>query len=165
MPRTCLACSSSDRAEIDKALVAGEPLRNIAERVSISRRLATSHKPPVSQAIVKAADQQEDKHGLDLLVERERAWRKAWELLSKMEAEGDHRGSVVALREARECLETLGSLLSGANGVSLASASDGDILAEAERSKLPMGITFNVVETSAPTRQDKVLDVEPGPES
>lgn len=32
MPRTRLACSSSDREAIDEALVAGEPLRNIATR-------------------------------------------------------------------------------------------------------------------------------------
>jgi hypothetical protein len=37
MPRTCLACAHSERAAIDKALVAGEALRNIAERVQMHR--------------------------------------------------------------------------------------------------------------------------------
>ena len=40
-----------------------------------------------------------------------RVQRKAWELLDKTESEGDHRGSIVALREVRECLETLGAML------------------------------------------------------
>jgi hypothetical protein len=37
--------------------------------------------------------------------------RKAWELLDKSESEGDHRGAIVALREVRECLESLGEML------------------------------------------------------
>jgi hypothetical protein len=41
--------------------------------------------------------------------------RKAWELLAKTESEGDHRGAIVALREVRECLESLGEMLAKAN--------------------------------------------------
>jgi hypothetical protein len=52
--------SSPERAEIDKALVAGVPLRNIAERVPISPPSLLQHKQYVSQALVKAADQQEE---------------------------------------------------------------------------------------------------------
>ena len=40
-----------------------------------------------------------------------RVQRKGWELLAKTESEGDHRGSIVALREVRECLESLGEML------------------------------------------------------
>jgi hypothetical protein len=43
-----------------------------------------------------------------------RVQQKAWELLAKMEAEGDLRGSIVALREVRECVESLGEMLSRA---------------------------------------------------
>jgi hypothetical protein len=118
MPRTCLACSSSNRTAIDEALVAGEPLRNIAKRVAISPAALFRHKQHVSQAIVKAADQQEERHGLDLLGEVERVRQTAWELLGKMESEGDHRGSVVALREVRECLESQGEMLAKARNAS-----------------------------------------------
>jgi len=48
------------------------------------------------------------------------------------ELEGDTRGAVVALREARECLETLAGMLSGKN-LDLASVSDDAILEEARR--------------------------------
>jgi hypothetical protein len=41
--------------------------------------------------------------------------QKAWELLGKTESEGDHRGSIVALREVRECLESLGEMLAKAD--------------------------------------------------
>lgn len=43
-----------------------------------------------------------------------RVLRKAWELLARTESEGDHRGSIVALREVRECLESLGEMFSKA---------------------------------------------------
>ena len=52
--------------------------------------------------------------------------RKASELLGKMEAEGDHRGSVVALREARECMESLGEMLAKAEA--LKAGSGGEML-------------------------------------
>ena len=55
-----------------------------------------------------------------MLDEMRRVQRKAWELLARTESEGDHRGSIVALREVRECLESLGEMLANAdaaNGV------------------------------------------------
>ena len=92
------------------------------------------------------------KQALDLLTEARRVRDKAWELLRKMESEGDHRGSVVALREVRECVETLGSLLSRADGAGLAGVSDDAILAEAERRGLKMPMTINVVYKTAEVR-------------
>lgn len=46
-----------------------------------------------------------------------RVHHKAWELLAMMESEGDHRGSIVALREVRECLESLGGMLARAGAL------------------------------------------------
>src|SRR5215831_6153694 len=111
MPRTCLACASPERMAIDKALVAGEPLRNIAKRVSISPAGLLRHKSHVSQAIVKASEKREERLGENLLDEMRRVQRKAWELLARTESDGDHRASIVALREVRECLESLGDML------------------------------------------------------
>ena len=114
MPRRCLACSSAERGAIDKALVAGEPLRNIAKRVSISPAGLLRHKSHVSQAIVEASERREEQLGDNLLDEMRRVQRKAWELLAKTESEGDHRASIVALREVRVCLESLGTMLAEA---------------------------------------------------
>ena len=111
MPRTCLACLHAEREAIDKALVSGEPLRNIAKRVSISPAGLLRHKSHVAQAIVKASERREELCGDNLLEEMRRVQRKARELLAKTESEGDHRGSIVALREVRECLESLGEML------------------------------------------------------
>jgi transposase len=117
MPRTCLACASAARDAIDKALVAGEPLRNIAKRVSISPAGLLRHKSHVAGAIVKAQAERDERLGENVLEEMRRVLRKAWELLAKAEAQGDHRGSIVALREVRECLESLGEMLAKADGV------------------------------------------------
>ena len=68
----------------------------------------------------KARAQHEERLGATLLDEMRRLQRKAWELIARTESEGDHRGSIVALREVRECLESLGEMLAkadAANGV------------------------------------------------
>jgi len=66
---------------------------------------------------VKASERREERLGDNLLEEMRRVQRKAWELLSKTESDGDHRGSIVALREVRECLETLGDMLAKTEAV------------------------------------------------
>ena len=114
MPRTCLACSSPERIVIDKALVAGEPLRNIAKRVSISQAGLLRHKNHVAHAIVRASRKREERLSDNLLDEMRHVQHKAWELLARTESEGDHRGAIVALREVRECIESLGEMLAKA---------------------------------------------------
>jgi hypothetical protein len=73
---------------------------------------------------VKAQAQYEERLGGTLLDEMRRVQRKAWELLARTESEGDHRGSIVALREVRECLESLGEMLEKADTASVGSAQD-----------------------------------------
>jgi hypothetical protein len=124
MPRTCLACSSPDRLSIEKALVAGESLRNIAKRVSISPAGLLRHKRHVANAIGRAQAHHEERLGESLLDEMRRIQRKAWELLARTESDGDHRGSIVALREVRECLESLSEMLAKADTASGGPAQD-----------------------------------------
>ena len=85
---------------------------------------------------MKAAERQEEEHGVNLLAEAERVRRKAWELFSRTESEGDHRASIVALREVRECLESLGEMLSHAGpegGGPLSRWSNDELRAELEQ--------------------------------
>jgi hypothetical protein len=51
------------REAIDKALVASEPLRNIAKRVSISPAGLLRHKSHVAGTIAKAQERREEKLG------------------------------------------------------------------------------------------------------
>lgn len=115
MPRACLACTSPNRAVIDKALATGEPLRDIAARVSISPSALVRHKARAAQAIVKASERREEHLGDNLLDEMRRMNRKAWDLLASAESEGDIRGAIVALREARECIEAQDKMLARAS--------------------------------------------------
>ena len=112
MPRACTICVNPLRSEIDAALVGGTAYRNIAERFGTSLAAIFRHRSHASQAIVKAAERREEQLGDNLLDEMRRIQRKAWQLLAKAEAGGDVRGAIVALREARECIESLGHMLS-----------------------------------------------------
>jgi transposase len=114
MPQTCKACKHPQRAAIDAALARGESLRDIAGRFGISDTSICRHKAHNSASIVKASERREERFGMNLADELLRINRKAWELLAKMEADGDHRGSVVALREVRECVATQDEMLSRA---------------------------------------------------
>lgn len=116
MPRTCLACASPQRKEIDKAIVAGEPLRDIARRVSISKDGLARHKDHVATAVVKAEERREEKLGDSIFDQIKGLQAKALELLSKMESDGDYRGAIVAAREARESLLSANELLAKAQG-------------------------------------------------
>ena len=116
MPRTCLACSHAEREVIDKALATGEPLRNIAKRVSISYPALFRHKSHVAGTIAKAQERREEKLGDSIYEEMRRVLAKLWELSGKAESEGDHRGAIVGLREVRECLQSLNSLITKAEG-------------------------------------------------
>jgi hypothetical protein len=147
--------------------VAGEALRNIAERVSISPPALLRHKSHVATSIGKAQAKREETFGASLLADMRRLKERLWAQLDAAETDGD-RGAFTAL--AREVRQTIGGFFELAEraalcaaGVSLASASNDAILGEAERRKLPVRIVFNVAYTSAPTRFDKVVDVEPQP--
>jgi len=141
MPRTCLACSSSEREAIDKALVSGEPLRNIAKRVSISPAGLLRHKSHVATTIVKAQERRDEKLGDSIFDEMRRVLAKAWELSGKAESEGDHRGAIVGLREVRECLQSLNGLLTkaegGSGGISITIACTGTVPVEAASGSPP----------------------------
>ena len=54
MPRTCTICAHTRRAELDAALVAGEPYRGIAQRFAASSDAVLRHKAHVPQSLAKA---------------------------------------------------------------------------------------------------------------
>jgi hypothetical protein len=69
-------------------VVSGEPLRNIAKRVSISVAALYRHKTHAAGAIVKAAERRGEDLGDNLLDNIRRVQQKAWDLLAKMEDNG-----------------------------------------------------------------------------
>lgn len=117
MPRTCLACASPERREIDKALAIGTPLRDIAGRHGVSRSALDRHKSHIGQAIVKAQEKREEKLDNSIFDEIKQLQDKALSLFEKMEEQGDYRGAVLAAREARECLLSANELLARAEAL------------------------------------------------
>ena len=112
MPMKCSVCVHSEREQIDAALVSGTPLRKIAQQSGTSVTALFRHKSHVSQAIIKAGEHREEHLGDSLLDQMRKIQGKAWELLGRCEQEGDTRASIVALKEVRECLQSLGDMLS-----------------------------------------------------
>ena len=115
MPRTCSICIHQQRKQIDAALAAGEPCRSIAQRYEASAPAVLRHKPHVGASLVRAAERREVNLGDSLLDGLARVQRKAWELLQRLEQDGDHRGAVVALRECREILTAIDGTLGRAH--------------------------------------------------
>jgi len=108
MPRTCTICSHPDRRAIEKALVDGEPFRNIAKRTGTSPAALTRHKSDhLPGKIVQAKAAQEILEAGDLLSQVAALKEKALELLAKAEEQGDYRTALCGVREARACIELL----------------------------------------------------------
>jgi hypothetical protein len=97
---------------IDKALASGTPYRHISAQFRISSSSLVRHRSHVVSVIAKAQERREERIGDGIFEELRRVLRKAWELLSKAESEGDTRGAVVALREVRASLETIDAMQS-----------------------------------------------------
>jgi len=70
----------------------GEPLRNIAKRVSISPAGLLRHKSHVAGTLAKAQERREEKLGDSIFDEIRLLQSKALELLGKMESEGVNYG-------------------------------------------------------------------------
>jgi hypothetical protein len=117
MPRTCLACASPERANINKALAIGTPLRDIAGQYGISRSALDRHKSHVRQAIIKVQQKREEKIGFSVFDGIKALQGKALELLGKMESDGDYRGAVLAARGGRESLLAANELLTRAEAL------------------------------------------------
>ncbi len=111
MPRTCTICTSDQRQAIDAALVAGDPFRNIAERFGTSATALTRHKAEHLPAkLAKAHDAKEAAHANTLLDEIRALRGKAVSILLAAERAGDLRTALLAIREARSCVELLAEL-------------------------------------------------------
>jgi hypothetical protein len=116
MPRTCTVCSSPKREEIERALLAGEPLRDIAGRVPVAKSALHRHKGHVSATLERAAKKQEEARGDRLLNQLLDLQRRTMELLTEAEQDGDRRTRLGAIREARSNLELIGRFLGELSG-------------------------------------------------
>lgn len=113
MPRTCTICSHPQRDAIEEALIAREPLRNIAERFQVSvgslfRHGAGGH---ISEKLSLAQEADTVLSADNLIAQLKALQARALTILSQAEEERDRKAALSAIREARGNLELLAKLL------------------------------------------------------
>ncbi len=111
MPRTCTICTHDQRNAINAALVRNEPLRDIAGRYGTSKSSLERHKAEHLPAkLAKAHEANEVAHARTLLDEVRALRGKAVGILLTAERAGDLRTALLAIREARSCIELLAEM-------------------------------------------------------
>jgi hypothetical protein len=112
VPRTCTICAHRDRDAVDQALVAGETLRTIADRFSVSKTALVRHKENhLPASLVKAREAGEVARADDLLSHVRNLQTRTLRILTASEDAGELRTALTAIREARSNLELLAKLL------------------------------------------------------
>lgn len=112
MPRKCTVCEHPQRDEIDAALVAGEPLRNIAQRVSVSSAALCRHKADhLPATLAKAAAAADVAHADNLLDQVKDLQRRTLAILDQAEQTAQLKTALTAIGQARGNLELLARLL------------------------------------------------------
>ena len=100
MPRTCTICGHKKRANIEKAVLAGESFRNIALRYETTTGSLFRHKSShLTQAVVKANGVAEIIHANSLLAKLESIESEACGILKEAKEAKHLRAALMALRE------------------------------------------------------------------
>jgi hypothetical protein len=108
MPRTCTICVHPERSEIDISLVDGEPLRDIARRVAVSRDALARHKADhLPEHLAKAREAESVTDAGDLINQVRSLQTRALGILDRAERSGDLRTALQGVRETRSCIELL----------------------------------------------------------
>lgn len=124
MPLTCSICSHEEREKIDRELVRGASLRDIAGRYETAKSSLDRHRPHILRAVSRNAEVREAARTGALLDDvragegrAERLYQYAEEILADALKEKDRRGALLAVRtavavmgEARSYLELRGEL-------------------------------------------------------
>ncbi len=108
MPSSCSLCDHADRTGVDRALVAGNSLRNIAERFGTSPATLHRHKTHLGAAMAKAEETRavvEVAHGHSARTELEALRTKATHLGNLAEGGKDYRTALQAVRELTRLVE------------------------------------------------------------
>jgi hypothetical protein len=112
MPRTCTVCSHPDRAEIDAALAAGDALRNVAKRCSVTASALFRHKRDhLPGHLLKAAEEEDLAQAIDVVRQLKAINAACLEILQKSRADGKHSISLRAVDRIHKQIELQARLL------------------------------------------------------
>ena len=107
MARTCTVCAHPAHHRLDKLVIEGqESLRSVAHRHGLSKDALIRHRRAhIPKALAKAQEASEIAHGEDLLGQLRGLQARASQILEEAANSGDLRTALMAIREARSCLE------------------------------------------------------------
>jgi len=110
MPQ-CSVCAHADRATVDKTLVAGASLRDVAGRFGLTKSSVERHQAEhLPLKLVRAHDAREVAQADSLLDQVQTLRDRALGILDTAEKSGDLKNALGGIREARACLELLAEL-------------------------------------------------------
>jgi hypothetical protein len=111
MSRKCTVCEHEKVEEINRLLLKGVSLRNIAKQYSVSAASLHRHKDGHLPAKLVKAQEAREIAKADTLLDQVAGLRdKALSILAKAEQAGDLRTALQGVREAKGCLELLARL-------------------------------------------------------
>ena len=111
MPRRCTVCTHEQKEQIDQALVAGEPLRDVAGRFGISKSSLARHKDAhLPTILAKAQAAEEVAQADDLLGQIEDLRRQAQAIKDQAMKTNDLRTALQGIRELVRIVELLAKL-------------------------------------------------------
>jgi hypothetical protein len=105
MPRTCTACSHPQRDDIDRLLLEGVPLRNIAKQFSLSAAGLFRHSKHLSTTLASSHKEAEILRADGLLEHLNHLTAEAARLKEKAEKAKDYRTALAGVREMSRLLE------------------------------------------------------------
>jgi hypothetical protein len=105
MPRTCTTCTHLRRDEIDRRLLEGAPLRNIAKQYSLSPASLSRHNKHISKTLSNARQDAEILRADGLMEHLNQLMAEAERLKQKAEQAKDYRTALAGVREMSRLLE------------------------------------------------------------
>ena len=111
MPRKCSVCTNPHKDEIDEAIIAGEPIRDIARQFDINKSAISRHKQKhLPSTIVNAKKGEDIVKATNLVEEISRLKSKAENIAKKAEEKGDYRTALAGVRELTRIVELLAKM-------------------------------------------------------
>ena len=116
MPRRCTVCDHAERAEIDRALIRGTPLRDIAGHYGLTKSAVERHQKEHLPKVLMAAHEAEERvTAAALLRDLRRLQRRAEAILDRADGDDD----ALALKAVAELRQLIAAALKGIETVEL----------------------------------------------
>lgn len=118
VPQKCSICSHPDRLEIDRAIIAGTPLRDISGRFGPSKTAIGRHRPHIANEIAATAESQGLARAGTLLddihagrARAERLYQAAVSILENALQENERQNALAAIKSAAVALREARSFM------------------------------------------------------